>query len=592
VFLLAALLILGALGFLVASVDAGSMQIDREKKTRAALAQAKQALIARAALDVNRPGSLPCPARDLAGIAPAVTGIPGDPCNPSISTPTTGSNRNYLVGRLPWSTLGLPRLLDAGGEQLWYAVSDEFRDVAANRINSDTQGSLVIKGETPASKVVAVVFAPGAPLPGQDRDPANAAKFTDPSNYLEGENNVRCDPPGCGSGENDFEFEMRTRDGTFNDTLIFVTHAELMEVVENALEARLRTLILPRLRTYYADWSAFPYAAPFDPTTTSVDARTSPPATQGLLPLALASGSPAQLDLRWRGGPYKARLSNGTEVGDCGYPGGSAADDPPYPPWAFWLFLSVSDPSKPVICKIRVASAPSTVTINFEVAEVGFGLVEPPRSVPDTDVKPSSSVITSQAFTYSVLANGRGVITVDLVVNTTNWVVFALQRPTQVDLTHPSYDWLIQNRWYQQVLYAIPPNMAPGGGSTCSTTATANCLTVQRRTGTNEAASVALVLAGRPALRESPPSASCAIEKRPAWDPNPTPGCPEALAPANYLQNYFESVNNDADTTLPIELREGYRSPTFNDRVVWLSAVNATPATGRPKMECAPWLCE
>ena len=570
---LLALVVAGSAFLLVQKLNAASVKLDRDAETRKALLQAKQALLGFAALDntegsnMNRPGSLPCPANPLASSSPVNWGIARLSC----------AAASARVHRLPWKTLGLSELRDGTGEYLWYALSPRFRDATSSVINGDTRGQINIcrgssapcpASDVVANEVVAVIFAPGAPVNTQDR--SNATLRDQVVNYLE---DYVLDPNLTYSAVID-QFKSGPATDTFNDQLITITQEELMAATENAVAARLRTLVLPRLRQYYATWGAFPYAAPFDPTTTTVDSRWSP-TNQGLLPLALDAGDPAnppRVDLRWQNYPFPLMQGALATGSTCN------------PDWG--------DPHQELECQIMTpASGTLTVSVTAQVRDVGFGLVEPAPNL--TNIWPAGAV-TSQAFTYNLQANGTGVIRVDLTISappSTN-VFFELELPKRVSLTGFNYDWLVLNRWYQQILYAIPPNMTPGGGSTCTTAATANCLTIQRRNATSAAASVALVLAGRPALRETPPSSGCAIQKRPSWDPNPTPGCAEALGPANYLQNYFESLNNDGVTALPITFKEGYRSPSFNDRVVWLSAFNTTPAAGRPNMECAPWLCE
>jgi hypothetical protein len=561
---LLALIVAGSAFLLVQKLNAASSQIDRDAETRKALLQAKQALLAFAALDstegsnMNRPGSLPCPANPLASSSPANWGTARINC-------TAASAR---VHRLPWKTLGLPDLRDGSGEYIWYALSPRFRDASSSVINGDTRGQISVSGPGGGDEIVAVIFAPGPPVKKADDSPqdrSNATLRDQIANYLE---DYVLDPNPTFNAVVD-QFKTGPATDKFNDQLVTITQAELMAATENAVAARLRTLILPRLRQYYADWGAFPYAAPFDPTTTTVDSRWSP-TTQGLLPLALDAGNaanPPRLDLEW--------LSLSYPIMQGALATGSTCD-------ADW-----GNPHQELECQITTPpSGTLTVSVTARVRDVGFGLVEPPRNL--TNQSPAGAV-TSQAFTYSLLADGTGVIRVDLTISASpgTSVRFELELPTRASLTGLTYDWLVLNRWYQQILYAIPPNMAPGGGSTCATTTAANCLTIQRRDATTAAASVALVLAGRPALRETPP-AGCAVQKRPSWDPNAAPGCAEALGAATYLANYFESVNNDGATALPITFKEGYRSPAFNDRVVWLTAVDPSAT---PEMECAPWKC-
>ena len=552
---LLALVVAGSAFLLVQKLNAASVQIDRDAMTRKSLLQAKQALLAFAALDntassqMNRPGSLPCPARPL-----SIT--PRENWGNALTSCGTVATR---VGRLPWKTLDLPELTDGSGEYLWYVLSPRFRDAASSEINGDTRGQIQVLGAAGADEVVAVIFAPGAPVKKADNSPQDRSTLAladQVANYLE---DYVLDPNAALSTITD-QFKAGPATDKFNDQFITITQEELMAATENVVAARLRTLILPRLRQYYTDWGAFPYAAPFNPTDTVLDAKVMP-LTQGMLPLAMSG---ATMSLSWKSTFYEIKNGVAT-VGTC----------------------TAASATVDLVCDIAPPIAAS-VTLTVEINDVGFGLVEP---IQQGGVSPIGTV-SPQTFTGSLQANGTGTVVASFTVNSSiDPVQIRFALPQKTSMAGFKYDWLILNRWYQQVLYSIPPNMAPGGGSTCSTTAAASCLTIQRRDATSATASVALVLAGRPAQRETPP-AGCTIQKRPAWDPNSSPGCAEALGPANYLQNYFESLNNDGVTTLPITLKEGYRSPAFNDRVVWLSAFNATPAAGRPNMECAPWLCE
>jgi len=78
------------------------------------------------------------------------------------------------LGRLPWRTLDLPPLRDASGELLWYAIRTEYGD------NSDDPPTPCLSltvydaagqqlDAAPSRCVIALVFAPGAALAGQDR---------------------------------------------------------------------------------------------------------------------------------------------------------------------------------------------------------------------------------------------------------------------------------------------------------------------------------------------------------------------------------------------------------------------------------------
>jgi hypothetical protein len=144
------ILVLGSLYGLTRGLSQATAQSKHDDHDQTVLRQARDALIARAALDANRPGSLPCPDSNDDGVAELLA---GNVC-PS------------YIGRLPWQTLRLPDLRDSTGERLWYVLSQPFTDSNTSVINSDTQGTLVMTGLAPATNVFALVFAPGAALGG------------------------------------------------------------------------------------------------------------------------------------------------------------------------------------------------------------------------------------------------------------------------------------------------------------------------------------------------------------------------------------------------------------------------------------------
>lgn len=139
------------------------------------LLQAKEALLAYVALGSDPANMLvqrtrlPCPDRDGDGIADMT---------PDIGN--CGLARQTALGLLPWKSLGLPPLRDADGECLWYAVSGDFKDAsdptATTAVNADTDGMITVSteaGQSLATKLVAVIFAPGAKRSVQARsDPA------------------------------------------------------------------------------------------------------------------------------------------------------------------------------------------------------------------------------------------------------------------------------------------------------------------------------------------------------------------------------------------------------------------------------------
>ncbi|MDH5212138.1 MAG: hypothetical protein OEW96_10765, partial [Betaproteobacteria bacterium] len=129
--------------------------IDRDHNAKV-LSQAKQALIGWLAMNAagtdSDPGRLPCPE------------APGD-FNTVNEGRAAGNCTLPAVGRLPWRTLGLDKLVDAAGEPLWYVVSPGWAlpcGTCNTVINADSIGQLALDGVPNAA--VALIIAPGPAL--------------------------------------------------------------------------------------------------------------------------------------------------------------------------------------------------------------------------------------------------------------------------------------------------------------------------------------------------------------------------------------------------------------------------------------------
>ncbi len=205
----AAFLLMALLGLAMGVLVFGHMRnVQRDStadgRSVLAMAQAREALIGYAAtyrdLHPNQVfGYLPCPDRG--------TGVEGQ------AQSACGGADVTVIGRLPWKTLDLPPLRDASGECLWYAVSGNFKynPKTDDLMNRDSNGLIevmaadgtgFVAGASPRQRAVALVFSPGAILPGQDRALATANPPTvcgggkhyssgpdtnkyDPANYLD-----------------------------------------------------------------------------------------------------------------------------------------------------------------------------------------------------------------------------------------------------------------------------------------------------------------------------------------------------------------------------------------------------------------------
>jgi hypothetical protein len=189
-------LVMGSVYNIVSQLDAVQAKLAQLQTTDAALALAKEALIAYALTYRDNPahadevfGYLPCP--DTSGKGGLY--LPGD----GTAAGSCGTAGAIAIGLLPYVTLDLPPLRDASGNCLWYAVSGSFKNSpkASMPLNWDTQGqfgALDAQGVRLAAPddahggAAAIVFAPGVALIDQQRtatdrpcraDPAQAAAY-------------------------------------------------------------------------------------------------------------------------------------------------------------------------------------------------------------------------------------------------------------------------------------------------------------------------------------------------------------------------------------------------------------------------------
>ncbi len=499
----------------------------REERSMNALRQAKAALIAYAASEqwqlykgqaTKQPGSLPCPDTDDDGDSDGLC-----------------SNILERIGRLPWKSIGADDLSDASGERLWYAVSSNFRKLSGTTvINSDTQGLLTVTGTAPASNVVAIVFAPGPPVLGQDRSTGH----NDPAAYLEG----------FTAGANDYTFTTTALPtDTFNDRLLVITQAELMSVVEPVVAARIERDIKPYLTAYRNTWGRYPFPATFPqpalPALTDYTGVAGQPQPWGLLPL---HADPAFVT-------WQNPLS--TVVADS-------------PPASITSQNCTASSATLIDCTVAYNGTP-TLGFNLAAANVGMAFVRS-HVIADLTVTASGSPLSPAPTLSSVNnspppdASGKGYVSLSLSMPASAGPV-RIQIPppplqpspplvstswdnTMMTLATPSSalgaGWLIANQWYKQLFYAVAPDLVPGGSGNCI--ANPPCLTVNNLASPNNKQAI-LVFAGR-ALNGT-------------------------LRPSGTVANYLESANLSAALgTTPFVYEHRAGVPTsINDRVVVVS---------------------
>jgi hypothetical protein len=538
------ILVLGSLFGLTKGLSQATAQTKHDDHDQAVLRQAREALVAWAALRPTGPGHLPCPDLDNDGDSE------GAACG-------TASTR---IGRLPWKTLQLPDLRDATGERLWYAVSRCFLErpigtelaVCPNgyRVNSDLRGALTVTGLAPQNEVIAIIFAPGTALGGQNR---SAGGTNIAANYLEGEN---------GDAANDIFAALTTcvaadcAGGPFNDKLLVVRAIDLFPVVENMVAKRLETEVAPMLRFYRDRWVAlgapasFPFAVPF--------ANPDP---------GLPGGAPAMASFCGMPGQAGGLLPVSQDTATCfSWAVAPAA-----------VTETTAPPSFPLVTPSPCAAAPAGEpdTARFGAVKCTITYTEPPAGDPRPSVTISMPVLQKAALAlvvadvkhgtspaYSGTAWGNGATAVDpgtgnvALTYSGNLPPQAPGGPYTVTITIPVYylpagyqqmtgvdtSWFFNNDWYRNTYYAVVPQRLPGGAGTC--TAGLDCFTVTNLVGTNNDKQAVLVLAGQALNGVTRPNAT--------------------------LANYFEGDNDEAavaPAAVGTFVRQR-RSATFNDKVV------------------------
>lgn len=303
--LLLLLVSVGALAVFVSGLNRATHQLERDRITTAALAQAKEALIGYAlrgddGSTPSRPGVFLCP--DVH--------VPSDPLHPAndplYGTSSTPCN-DGTIGRFPWRSLKMPELLDGSGSPLWYSLSGNFRS-SLSVINSDSKGTLQVRaadGATlltqPGSEATAILFSPGEALAGQLR--GSAAEKTTASNYLEaasGINNAiglavagNCNVLNQGTPAQTScpTFVAGNKSNTFNDRLLVVAPRDLLPVVERRVAKVAETV----LTGYFTICGYYPRPALFSNTAclpggSVINCKPDSMATQGRFPYYARTG--------------------------------------------------------------------------------------------------------------------------------------------------------------------------------------------------------------------------------------------------------------------------------------------------------------
>ena len=153
--------------------------------------------------------------------------------------------------------MGIPEPKDSAGETLWYAIAGPFRNsnMSSAAITSDTLGNITVYQDSSitmvTSQAIAVVFAPGAPLGTQNRDSTTTAACITTgttitrnlcaTNYLETLGGINNATPALNT--NPPSFIRGQSSSTFNDSVLVMTNADLMPLVEQRVAREMMAIL-------------------------------------------------------------------------------------------------------------------------------------------------------------------------------------------------------------------------------------------------------------------------------------------------------------------------------------------------------------
>ena len=458
---------------LMSRLPLATLQTAVQRETNAkVLNQAKQGLIGYIVLRAAQageddPGSLPCP--EAAGNAgnPALEGIAAGNC----AVPA--------MGRLPWRTLGLDKLVDAAAEPLWYAVSPGWHKPNSTTntvINSDKRGQLTVDGVAPPNDVIAVIIAPGRAMnvqaaPGctaRNQARAAPAPTMNPADYIE-----------CFNAATP-AFSTVGPAASFNDQVLTVTTADLIPELEAAIQQRMQREIAPVLRTVYnsAAWGqtaanpVYPFAAQFDnPDPGSGNSyQANDGRYQGLLPFNCSKAgcaSDARLSptpfVNWTtsgGGPSISVTGPGLVAGggSCSLTGNQVQCTGTYVAVGTVTF-TITVRATNVAMALRQLDPSAVTLLTGSLLSLGT------CSVPGTVTGISGSFRNDGGADMTMKAQAAGLIGGPFLLPLT--VNYCMTAQLGVFADHPLLDpnstgagstgWFVRNEWYRLVWYAVAP---------------------------------------------------------------------------------------------------------------------------------------
>jgi hypothetical protein len=592
---LLAILAIGATALLVRQLNAesGAFAAVRNNRNAEVLLRAKYALIGYVAAQAakageNNPGAMPCPE------------------NPADFDSTTGNDGKIgtscgvtTVGRFPWRTLGLDKLVDASGEPLWYVVSPGWGVASGSNtsINSNSVGQLTVDGVPNAA--VALIIAPGTAFSVPACASMAAVNQVRPTtgtpdwrNYLECDNATYPTP--------DITFVTTGPSGSFNDQVLVITVADVMPAIEAAIAKRIEREIVPALQTVYtpAAWGfagtnpILPFAAPFaspGPGAGTSNYHGASGTYAGLLPFNQMRNCTV---LAANPRCTSTVLTYSKASDDVKTAGSGSIRTQSSCSWQATTFVCTGEYLQPSI----------SVTVSIKVANVAGGLrtMDATGKITCAAVDDVGAGIPVQSVACSVTSvlqsDGSIIFTVATGalpdIAGSGWGTYANYKVSLADSaaspifgdhallsstdpgTCPSYGctgWFVRNEWYRLLYYAVSPSNTAVKVATersCSALP-ADCLAVTSATPPNLSSAALLILAGRSVNGTSRPSttladylefdnANAAYVRQPVTPTLPTPYVDtgaanayvvSAASPSAGTTFQFRAVNSNTGTS-------------------------------------------
>ena len=420
-------------------IEAAARSSHAARRTEAALAAARDALIGYAASYPDQhsgrhgPGYLPCP--DASG-----DGSPNPPCPPT------------ALGRLPWRRLGLHDPRDGAGERLWYALDRRFRANGYKHrpLNGDTAADLVVDGR---SGIAAVILAPGPALTFQDR---GRDRF-DPAQYLEGGNETPQDGSYLSRGA-----PASPPGDRFNDRVEAIFRDELMAAAGRRALAAARAA-LEEYRGAPWNTGVLPWLAPW--TAPAEGALPVPGVTAGRLPL-WSNGSTLDTSFRVTGSLAGGSASASGTVAPAALnltgqvldvPAGQCAGT------AAWQLDCTGES--------RTVPAPGRERVfRFDLHFTGDAVIVPPTpaDLRRREVRAAEWAADSHIEILDFAGGtqtGRGEIRFSPGPIRGNLAVEGVAYPLGTGNEVPG--WLIENEWHRFLAAAVAPAFVAGGAGAC-----------------------------------------------------------------------------------------------------------------------------